>query len=343
MRSLVVLFLGLYVVAFTACKESAQHSATAPEIRESDPLPSWNEGETKNSIINFVTRVCDQNGSDYVPVNERIATFDNDGNLWSEKPFYFQLRFAIDRVKAMAEQHPEWADEQPFKAAMEEDLETLLSYGKKGLLQIVMATHSGMTETEFSQSVATWLERERHPRFDKPYNELIYQPMLELLDYLRTHDFKVFIVSGGGIDFIRVWAEEAYGIPKDQVVGSSLKSEFVLDESGKGVVRKIEGINFIDDHEGKPVGIHQHIGSIPIFASGNSDGDLRMLQYAASGTGARFMLYLHHTDEEREWAYDRDSHVGKLDKGLDEAEKNGWTVIDMAKDWKVVYPFEMNN
>ena len=331
----------LLISVFSFLLIACQNKEATTEIKTtSDPLPSWNEGATKDAILKFVSEVTDENSTFFVPVEDRIATFDNDGNLWSEKPFYYQLKFAIDRVKELAPEHPEWLDKQPFKGAIEDDLDAVLATGTHGLLELVMATHAGMTEDEFNTSVDSWLKNNTHSRFNQPYNNLIYQPMLELLDYLRANEFTTFIVSGGGIDFIRVWGTEAYGIPTHQIIGSSLKSAWEYSE-GAGVIRKTAEINFIDDHEGKPVGIHQHIGKKPIFASGNSDGDLQMLRYAASNSHPSFMLYLHHTDAEREWAYDRETHVGKLDKGLDEAKDRGWTVIDMKNDWNVIYPFQL--
>jgi len=305
-----------------------------------DPLPSWNKGKTKSAIIDYVHDVTDTNSKNFIPIVDRIATFDNDGNLWSEQPAYFQLFFAIDRVKAMASDHPEWKKEQPFKAILEGDMDELIEQGEHGILKLIMATHAGVTSEEFESIVKDWLATARHPRFNRPYNELVYQPMLELLNYLRANDFKTFIVSGGGIEFMRPWVEEAYGIPRDQVVGSSGKTEFDYN-NGDPVIRKLPELDFINDKGGKPVGIYRFIGRKPVFASGNSDGDLQMLQYAASNTYKSFMLYVHHTDSKREWAYDRESHIGRLDKGLDEAKKHGWTVIDMKKDWKVIYPFEL--
>lgn len=307
----------------------------------SDPLPSWNEGETKNSIIRFVDAVTDPVNEHFIEVEDRIATFDNDGNLWSEQPAYFQLFFAIDRVKILADQHPEWKDQQPFKAILEDDLKTLATFGEHGLIEIVMATHGNITTEEFESIVRSWLSTALHPRFNRPYTQLVYQPMLELLEYLRNKDFKTFIVSGGGIEFMRPWVEEVYGIPRDQVVGSSIKTEFTF-QNGEPVIMRLPEMDFIDDKEGKPVGINRFIGRKPVFASGNSDGDLQMLQWTASGESLNFMLYLHHTDGEREWAYDRESHIGRLDKGLDEAEEKGWTVIDMKEDWKIIYPFELD-
>ncbi|MEN8157616.1 MAG: HAD family hydrolase [Bacteroidota bacterium] len=312
---------------------------TPESAKQTDSLPSWNEGEVKESILSFVEDVTNGQSENFVAVEDRIAVFDNDGNLWSEKPAYFQLFFAIDRVKAMAPEHPEWMSQQPFQSILEGDLETFASFGEHGILEVVMATHVGMSALEFKKVVAEWLSTASHPRFDRPYTELVYQPMLELISYLQENDFKTFIVSGGGIDFMRVWVEEVYGIPRDQVVGSSIKTEFVMVD-GVPEIRRLAELDFIDDKAGKPVGINRFIGRRPIFSSGNSDGDLQMMQYTAAGEGSRFMLYLHHTDAEREWAYDRESHVGRLDRGLDEAREKGWSVIDMKADWKVVYPFE---
>ena len=302
-----------------------------------DPLPSWSEGDTKKAIIDFVTAVTTEGGSDHVPPEERIATFDNDGCLWSEKPAYFQLLFAVDRVKALAADHPEWTTTQPFQAVLEDDREALLASGEKGLAQLVMASHAGLTAEEFDSAVAEWLKTARHSRFDRPYHELVFQPMLELLAYLRANEFKTFIVSGGGIDFLRVFAEDVYGIPPEQVVGSSIKAGYEVRD-GKPVIVKLPELNFIDDKEGKPVGIHQHIGRRPIFAAGNSDGDFQMLEWTTSGEGPRFGLLVHHTDEEREWAYDRESAIGKLVRGLDEGPERGWFFADMKRDWKTIYP-----
>jgi len=303
-----------------------------------DLLPSWNEGTGKQAIISFVKAVTDKNSPDFVLVPERIAVFDNDGTLWSEQPAYFQLFFAIDRVKSMAAAHPEWKTQQPFQAVPEGDMKTLAAAGEHGLIELVMATHADMTTTQFSGIVKTWLETARHPTLNKPFTDLVFKPMLELLDYLRANDFKVFIVSGGGIEFMRPWVEEVYGIPPEQVVGSSIVTKFEMRD-GKPVLVREPKINFIDDKAGKPVGINQHIGRHPIFAFGNSDGDLQMLQWTTLGVkGKRFAGIVHHTDGEREFAYDRDSHMGRLDKALVEAEANGWTVVDMKKEWKVVYP-----
>jgi phosphoglycolate phosphatase-like HAD superfamily hydrolase len=304
-----------------------------------DQLASWNDGATKKAITDFVARVTTQGGPDFVPVDQRIATFDNDGTLWCEQPNYFQAIFALDRVKAMAAQHPEWKQQQPFKAFLVGDKKALAAQGEKGLLTLVTAAHSGMTTEEFAKSVAEWLATAKHPRFNRPYNELTYQPMVELLAYLRANGFKTFIVSGGGVEFMRVWTEKAYGIPPEQVVGSSGVVKFELGPDGKPRLMKLAKVEFVDDGPGKPVGINRFIGRRPIFAFGNSDGDLQMLQWTAAGEGARFAGIVHHTDAEREYAYDRQSKIGKLDKAWDEAKAKGWTVVDMKADWKTVFPF----
>ena len=304
-----------------------------------DPLPSWNDGKAKQSIINFVTSVTNQGSPDFVPVGERIATFDNDGTLWVEQPMYSQLLFAIDRIKVLAPEHPEWKTKEPFASLLKGDVEGALAGGMKSVGEIVMATHAGMTTDEFETIVTDWVATAKHPVTKRPYTEMVYQPMLELLAYLRANDFKTFIVSGGGIEFMRPWTESVYGIPPEQVVGSSIKTQFEIRD-GHAVLVRMPELNFVDDKEGKPVGINLHIGRRPIAAFGNSDGDLQMLQYATDGTGARFGLIVHHTDAEREWAYDRKSSVGHLDKALDAATENGWTVVDMKRDWAIIYPFQ---
>jgi len=309
------------------------------KVATHDPLPSWNEGPTKNAIISYVKQVTDQGSKDFIPLKDRIATFDNDGNLWSEQPAYFQLFFAIDRVKAMAADHPEWVNEQPFKAVLENDMESLAKQGEHGLIQLVMATHSGNTTEEFKADVQDWIKTALHPTKKVTYDQLVYQPMLELLAYLRANDFKTYIVSGGGVDFMRAFVTEIYGIPEEQIIGSRIKTAFEYND-GNPVIKRLPELEFIDDKEGKPLNIQKIIGKKPVFSSGNSDGDLQMMQWAASNKHKSFMLYVHHTDSEREWAYDRESHIGKLDKGLDQALKDGWTVIDMKNDWKVIYPFE---
>ena len=316
---------------------SASLRSTSALAQARDPLPSWNEGATKASILDFVARVTAQGGPYFVPVEQRIATFDNDGTLWIEQPMYIQLAFALDRVKALAPMHPEWKTRQPFAAVLDGDLKALATSGEKGLVEIIAVTHAGMTTAEFEKIVSDWLATARDHRFKRPYTELVYQPMLELLAYLRANGFKTFIVSGGGIEFMRPWTERIYGVPPEQVVGSSIKTRFEMQD-GRPVVFRLPEINFIDDKAGKPIGINQHIGRRPLAAFGNSDGDLEMLQYATMSGGVRFGLIVHHTDAEREYAYDRKSHFGKLDKALDAAADNKWTVVDMKNDWKRIFP-----
>jgi phosphoglycolate phosphatase-like HAD superfamily hydrolase len=311
----------------------------AASAAETDPLPSWNDGPTKEAIVSFVEKVTKEGGADYVPAEDRIATFDNDGNLWAEKPVYFQLLFAMDRVKALAPDHPEWKDKQPFKAVLEDDMGMLAKSGHKGIAELVMASHAGMSTEEFQDIVSDWLATAEHPRFKRKYVDLVYQPMLELLSYLRDKGFTTYIVSGGGIEFVRNFSEDKYGIPPAQVVGSSIKTKYEIVE-GKPTLMRLAELNFIDDKEGKPVGINQHIAQRPIFASGNSDGDYQMLEWTTAGEGPRFGLILHHTDADREYAYDHVSSVGRLDKALDEASDKGWVVIDMKSDWKTVFPKE---
>ena len=324
----------LAVVALAVTLVAGVPSATAQ-----DRLPSWNNGATKTAIVEFVGKVTRREGPDYVPPAARIATFDNDGTLWAEQPIYFQIAFALDRVKALAPQHPEWNTTEPFASLLKGDVKGALAGGEPAIFQIVTATHAGMTTDEFEKVVHDWITTAKHPKTGRLYTEMVYQPMLELLAYLRANGFKTFIVSGGGIDFMRVFAERVYGIPPEQIVGSSGKLKFEVKD-GKPVLVKLPDVAFIDDKNGKPVGIQMHIGRRPIAAFGNSDGDLEMLQWATTGNGTRIGLLVHHTDAEREWAYDRTSHIGKLDKGLDLAQANGWIVADMKKDWKVIFPFE---
>jgi phosphoglycolate phosphatase-like HAD superfamily hydrolase len=313
--------------------------ASAIAGAQPDPLPSWNDGEVKQSIVKFVQAVTDRGGAQFVAPEARIATFDNDGTLWSEQPMYFQGIFAFDRVKALAPEHPEWKTKQPFKGILENDMKAVAAAGEKGLAEVIAVTHSGMTTDEFAQTVKDWLAQAKHPRFKRPYTDLVYQPMLEVLAYLRANGFKTFIVSGGGVDFMRVFTEQVYGIPPEQVVGSVGETRFEM-RSGKPVLVKLPKLSLLDDKAGKPVGIHQFIGRRPILAFGNSDGDQQMLEWTAGGDGARFMGLVHHTDAQREWAYDRQSSIGRLDKALDEATAKGWTVVDMKRDWKKIYPFE---
>jgi phosphoglycolate phosphatase-like HAD superfamily hydrolase len=302
-----------------------------------DHLPSWNDGPAKKAILEFVAAVTDAKGNDYVAPAERIATFDNDGTLWVEYPMYTQALFAFDRVKKLAPQHPEWKTTQPFKGVLEDDMKAVGASGMKGLMQIIMATHSGMTAAEFEQEVSTWLAITRQPKFNRPYTELVYQPQLELLAYLRANGFKTFIVSGGGIAFMRPFSEKTYGIPPEQVVGSSVVAEFQVKD-GKPALVRMPKIDFINDKAGKPVGIYEHIGRRPILAFGNSDSDMQMIEYTLAGEGRRLGLFVHHTDADREYAYDRKSHVGTLDKALYVAAKNDWIIVDMKKDWKQIFP-----
>jgi phosphoglycolate phosphatase-like HAD superfamily hydrolase len=309
-------------------------------LAAAEPLPSWNEGQAKHAIVDFVQRVTTAGGADFVPKPERIAVFDNDGTLWSEQPMYFQLFFALDRVKVLAPQHPEWKDKEPFASLLRGDLKSALAGGEKAILEIVMATHAGMTTGEFEQIVKDWVATARHPTTQRSYTEMVFQPMLEVLAYLRMNGFKTFIVSGGGIEFMRPWTEKVYGIPPQQVIGSSIKTQFAMRD-GQPVLVRLPELNFIDDKDGKPVGINLYIGRRPIAAFGNSDGDLQMLQWTTAGQGPRLALLVRHTDAKREWAYDRKSKIGHLDKALDEAINRGWTVVDMQQDWKVIYPFEL--
>ncbi len=306
-----------------------------------DPLPSWNDTAPKKAVVAFVEQVTREGSPSFVPVPERIATFDNDGTLWSEQPIYFPQAFTFDRIKALAPQHPEWREKQPFKAVIEGDMKTVFAADIQTLLQLESATHAGNTTEEYEQLVKDWLVSAKHPKTGRLYTEMVYQPMLELLAYLRANGFKIFIVSGGDVEFMRPWTEKVYGIPPEQVVGSSMKTKFEL-RSGTPVIVLLPGISFIDDNGGKPLGINEHIGRRPIAAFGNSDGDLQMFQWTTAGIGARFALLVHHTDAKREWAYDRASSIGHLDKALDEARAKGWTVVDMKNDWKIIYPFEKN-
>lgn len=307
---------------------------------ESDPLPSWNEGKNKSAIINYVNDVTNKNSLNFIPIAERIAVFDNDGTLWTEKPIYFQVLFVFDRIREMYKEHPEWKEKQPYKAVLENDLKTLLSFGSDGLSGLFVETHTGMSTSEFTKIVKEWFESSKHSKYDRYYTELVFQPMLELMNYLRGHEFKTYIVSGGGQTFVRSFAEEIYGIPPEQVIGTLFKTNFVI-ENGKPEIFRAPEIFLFDDKEVKPVAIEKFIGRIPVIAFGNSDGDLQMLQYTQSGKGKRFMAIVHHTDGEREYAYDRDSKIGHLDKAWDEAIKNNWNMIDMKSDWKVIYPFEL--
>lgn len=308
-------------------------------VAAQDPLPSWNEGAAKQAILDFVAKVTREGSSDFVSIDDRIAVFDNDGTLWTEQPMYFQAFFALDRVKTLAPQHPEWQDHEPFASLLKGDMKAALAGGERALAEMVMATHAGMTTEEFDKIVSDWIATARHPKTGKLYTEMVYQPMLELLACLRNNGFKTFIVSGGGIEFMRPWAQRVYGIPPEQIIGSSIKTKYER-RNGRPAIVRLPELNFIDDKSGKPVGIQQHIGRRPIAAFGNSDGDFEMLEWTTSGNGPRFGLIVHHTDADREWAYDRQSSVGRLDKGLDEAQSHGWTLVDMQRDWKLIYRSE---
>jgi hypothetical protein len=305
--------------------------------KAADPLPSWNEGAAKSAIVDFVTAVTAEGGADFVPADARIATFDNDGTLWIEQPLYIQFAFALDRVKALAPQHPEWATTQPFKAVLDNDLSALLASGQKGLVEIMMASHAGNTTDEFAAIVTEWIGKARHPKFKRPYTELVYQPMLELIAFLRVNGFKTFIVSGGGIEFMRPWSQTIYGVPPEQVIGSSIKTKFDM-RNGSPVLVRLPEIDFIDDKDGKPVAIQKFIGRRPIAAFGNSDGDLQMLQWTTAGSGRRLGVIVHHDDSEREYAYDRQSKIGQLNTALDDASAQKWVVVSMKSDWSRIFP-----
>ncbi|MGY5453361.1 HAD family hydrolase [Agarivorans sp. MS3-6] len=307
---------------------------------DNDPLPSWNNGDTKQSIISFVNQVTDKNSPHYVPVAERIVTLDNDGTLWSEQPMYFQLYFALDRLQKLAIKDPKLAEQEPYAAALKGDIKPLLAAGDEALLYLASHTFTGMTVSEYHQMVETWVSTAKHPTKDKLFTELVYQPMIEMINYLKANDFKPYIVSGGGIEFVRPWAEKVYGIPPEQVIGSSFKTEYQMHD-GKAVLIKKAELQFVNDKNMKPVAINHHIGRKPIMAFGNSDGDLAMLHWTTSDSTPSMSVYIHHTDATREWAYDRDSPIGQLDQGLIDAKQNSWPVVDMKNDWKVVYPYEL--
>ncbi|PZR00321.1 MAG: haloacid dehalogenase [Cereibacter sphaeroides] len=310
-----------------------------PALAQDTVLPSWNEGAARDAVVNFVTAATTEGNAGWIAPADRIAVFDNDGTLWSEQPLYFQGLFAMDRIKEMAPDHPEWKVDQPFKGALEGDLAAVAASGEAGIEKILGVTHANMTAEAFKNIVKNWIATARHPKFNRPYTDLTFQPMKEMLDYLRANGFQTWIVSGGGIDFMRPWAEASYGIPPQQVIGSQIAETYEVVD-GKPVIMRNPEIFFIDDGAGKPIGINRHIGKRPVIAFGNSDGDFEMLQYTTSGEGPRLGMIVHHTDAVREFAYDRDSHVGKLDKALDAAPKEGWVLIDMAKDWSRVYSFE---
>ena len=320
-------------VAMTGC--ATQPAAVSP----GDPLPSWNDGAAKQAIVQFVEKTTKEGSPEFVAPAERVAVFDNDGTLWAEQPMYFQALFMLDRIRAMAPEHPEWKAKEPFASLLKGDMKGVLAGGERAVGELMMTTHAGVTSEEFSKIVSDWVATAKHPTTGRLYTEMVYQPMLELLAYLRANGYKTFIVSGGGIEFMRPWAEQVYGIPPEQVIGSTIKTKYELRDGVPTLIRLPE-VNFIDDGPGKPVGVQTHIGRRPVAAFGNSDGDLEMLQWTAAGAGPRLCLYVHHTDSDREWAYDRESGIGRLNKGLDEAAAKGWTVVDMKADWNRVFAFE---
>jgi len=338
-----------WLLLVAACAQPPSPAVQAEPAREApadpapataavlDPLPSWNNGPAKAAIHEFVHRVTLQSSPDFVPPSERIATFDNDGTLWTEQPLYIQLAFVFDRIRELAPQHPEWKTQEPYKSVLAGDFKQALAGGEKAVVELVLASHTGMTTDEFAAIVARWFATAKHPKSGRPFTELVYQPMLELLAFLRANSFKTYIVSGGGVDFMRAVTEQIYGIPPEQVIGTTGKLRYELRE-GKAVLVREAGIDFVDDGPGKPANIQRHIGRRPLAAFGNSDGDQQMLEWTASGSGPRFMLLVHHTDAEREVAYDRKSPIGKLDKALDEANAKGWTVVSMKDDWNTVFP-----
>lgn len=323
------LAIALAIVVIALPRSSAQQAA--------DPLPSWNECATKKAIIDFVAKVTKEGSPDFVAPPERIATFDNDGTLWVEQPMYTQIAFALDRVKVLAPEHPEWKEKQPFKAVLEGDLKALAAAGEKGMIEIVLATHTGMNVEKFETTVKEWLATAKHPRFQRPYTECIYQPMLEVMQFLRANGFKTFIVSGGTVEFMRPFTFKTYGVPPDQVVGTTFKTKYEVKGDSSSIFLE-PAIDQIDDKTGKPVSIMKYIGRRPLMAFGNSDGDYQMLEYTTTGKGPRFGMFVHHTDAKREYAYDRNSTFGKLDKGLDDAAKRGWFLADMKNDWKTIFP-----
>jgi hypothetical protein len=329
------------LAAFAAAVPLLSVGLTPAQVRaqtNAEPLASWNDGPRKQAILDFVRATTDKAAPNFVPPERRIATFDNDGTLWAEQPLYTQVIFALDRIRVLAPQHPEWRTKEPFASLLKGDVKGVLSGGEEAIVPVVMATHAGMTTDEFNQIVSNWIATAKHPVTKRLYTEMVYQPMLELVAYLQANDFKTFIVSGGGIEFMRPWTERVYGIPPDQVVGSSGKLQFEL-RGAEPVLMKLPQVSVIDDGPGKPVNIQVHIGQRPIFAFGNSDGDLQMLQWTAGGSGSSFKGLVHHTDAEREWAYDRKSSIGHLDKALDEAQAKGWSVVDMKNDWRTIFPF----
>ncbi|WP_336516909.1 HAD family hydrolase [Pollutibacter soli] len=340
-----ILILTASFLSITRCKSKSEGSETETIDSTSNAAPvsvahlsSWNDGDTKTAITDYVRKVTAQGDAAFIPVEDRIAVFDNDGTLWAEQPLYFQMIFAFDRIRQIAPEHPEWKNKEPFKSLLAGDMKKVFAQGEMALIGIMNASSAGMTGAEFTTIVQQWMDTARHPISKKPYTSMVYQPMLELLQYLRENQFKTFIVSGGDIDFMRAWTEKTYGIPNYQVVGSSLKAQYGLNKDSVPSINRLAQFDFLDDGPGKPVGIYRHIGQRPVFAAGNSDGDYQMLQWTTTGTGTRLAIIVHHTDSVREWKYDRNSPIGKLDKGLTDAPKYGWKLVDMKNDWKVIFP-----
>jgi len=305
-----------------------------------DPLPSWNDTPRKEAIVDFVTTVTNKDSTDYLPPEAWIAVFDNDGTLWSEKPLYFQLYFIFDRIRALAPQHPEWKKDKLIKAVLKNDIEKVRKFGAEGLARLMVLTQAGMSAARYEAIVTKWIKQAKHPTTGRLYTEMVFQPMLEVIRYLQENDFEVYIVSGGGQDFMRPWTLATYGIPPDHVIGSRQKLEYEI-VNGKPVLMRLPDVDFVNDEEGKPVSIHYFVGRKPVLAFGNSDGDIQMMQWTTSGKGKRLSFFVHHNDAKREWAYDRNSVIGKLDKGFEMAKKNRWLLIDMKKDWKVIHPYEL--
>ena len=333
------LIIVITIISCSCATSTEKLESAESDLKEATPavLNSWNDGKTKTAIVDFVTRTTDNSTPDFINVKDRIAVFDNDGTLWAEQPNYFQLLFALDRIKSLAPEHPEWKEIQPFKAVLEDDTETMKTFHTKDILTLVMATHGGQTHEEFQKQVVDWNNNSKHPRFDRPFSEMVYQPMLELLDYLQQNDYKTYIVSGGGVYFMRALVSEVYNIPSEQIIGSTIITNF-KNMDNEYVITRTPLLDFVNDKEGKPVNINKIIGKKPVFCAGNSDGDLAMMQYTATNDLPYFNLYIHHTDNEREWAYDSLSHIGKLKTGFTEANKNNWTVVDMKSDWNIIFP-----
>ncbi len=334
MRNSLLFALILAVLFINSCDVNIKDTSES-----TDPLPSWNEGPTKENIISFVQDVVNPESKNFIAIPDRIAVFDNDGTLWSEKPYAFQMYFCMNMIKAMAHEHPEWNNDTTFRAILDNDPDEVIKQGWDAIVKMILTSEAGRSTEEVSQDLKEWVRTARHPRFNKPFTDLVYQPMLELLTYLRENDFKTFIVSGGGIEFMRAWVEKVYGIPRNQIVGTYFTTKFEIVD-GQAMIINLPEIEFVDNKERKPIGIDRFIGRRPVFSVGNSDDDLAMMEYTAAGNGVRFMMYVHHTDSVREWAYDRNINMGQLNKGLDAAHENGWTVVDMKNDWKVIYPFE---